>query len=140
LIESDRRRIDTARGHVGRRPTAGDDVFLVRFAIAISIAQQRNFSMRRDINTLAGQDHADWYTNRILIPKKRRLILQTVAIGILEHINMAVVSQGEQPAIFGESEVVDVGQVERQFLDAKAGHQHVNLWRLIDSTREGEAR
>jgi hypothetical protein len=83
--------------------------------------------MRRNKNAALGNCHADRHRDRGLVPEKIILILQSIAIGILQDMNFSIVTQSEQPSVRTESDIVYVGKLHRQFPHRESGYQHVDF-------------
>ena len=82
--------------------------------------------MRRNVEPIFRPRHADRHAQRRFVPKQGVLVLQTVAVGVAEDVYAAIVSEGGQFAVGGEAQVVDVGELDGQFLDGEARDQQAN--------------
>jgi hypothetical protein len=68
----------------------------------------------------------------LVLPVNLRVILDAVAIGVAQQVDVAVVSERHERPIFAVENVVDVRQLYRQFAHAEPWHEHLHRRRCID--------
>src|SRR2546425_8330801 len=97
--------------------------------------------MRRHVEPLLRPRHPHRHAQGWLVPKQPVFILKTVTIRVAEDVNAAIVPKRSQPAVWAESQVVDVGELDRQFTHREAGSQDpdVGLGRTAQSQEESGA-
>ena len=98
--------IDAAAGAVGRGPIGHDDLLGVGAAVPVGVADQRHFAMGSDVEALGGPRHAHRDAKGGAVPEGFRGVFQTVAIGVAETPDAAVVAKGGQRSVRRETEVV----------------------------------
>ena len=65
------------------------------------------------------------------MPEKLGLVLQPVGIGVRQQMNAPVVTQRHQLAVLPIAQVIDVPQLQRQLINRKSRHQHLQRWRVF---------
>ena len=128
-------------GKVGVVETGGEHLARLGHPVAIAVAEPDDFAREDEIRLAVFHRNAERIVGIRLFGKRVDLVLKSVAIGVAQHVEAPVVTAGEEPTVGGILDVVQTGELHRQFANGKAGHEHLcsqrTPWRRAGHERGG---
>ncbi len=88
-----------------------------------------------DVETARAPSHANAGRNLIgvIVVEQGGRVLESIAVRILELIHVAIIAEGEKPAVGGVNEVVEIAQLDRHFANGEARDEQLHRWRIADN-------
>ena len=135
-VEGDSQGVDAVRQLL---PPAGDDDLPVGLAVAVDVDDERELALGGDEHAFAQgvtggrQCHADRGDEApLVLPEALDPVLQAVAVGVGEQVDISAIGQGDELAVAAVLDVVDIRQVDRQLSRREARHEHLHGRRVRD--------
>ena len=137
-IDGDAERVDL---HEQFRPAGGDDHFFLGDVVLIFVEEQHDLAAAGDEHAAAAlvsrrrERHADRSAELpFVLPEDLSVILDAVAVGVAQQVDVAVVGERHQRAILAVENVVDVRQLHRQFAHGESRHEHLHRRRRASTS------
>jgi hypothetical protein len=113
-------------------PAADDHLGFVSGAVMIRVFDQRDSAFGCDVDSFGSDAHADGSADFAGFAGVINFagVFESIVVGVGEDVNAAVIADGEEFAIGGVFEVVDVGERDRQLAHGEARDEHVDGERL----------
>ncbi len=126
-VDCDAESIDTPAGDaVVLGPIGDDNVLAIGAAVTVGVFEQDDFRIGDDVEAFGGQRHTERSAYGGLVPELCDLVFEAVGVGVTKDMDAAVVAGGEEAAVGGVEDVVDVGEFYGQLADGEAGDEHAD--------------